>query len=365
MRVPVIPILMIPALLALGGLGCRSRTAGEAPAQVQGLRVAGLRGLSFQVAPPPEAAGYWFPGEAMGDESSQVIISAPVRGLVEAVPAMSGRPLGRGQALVVLRSPELAELQARWIQATARLKRAEADLGREERLARAQAGAGRDLELAQAERAMAEAEARSARLALEARGVKPEGGDARLTLFAPAAGTLVEWKVQLGQGVEAGQALGVFQAKAATLARVELPPPAPGWKLGDPVEVRGDGRTWSATVTGLPANMNESTHRLIYRLRLGGGALPLPGTPLEVRVPLGRAVALPLAALQEVEGVWGVFVEEGGMARFVPVVRGPELEGRALLTGGLKGGERVVTEGAFLLKSMTLKQRSGGDRGEA
>jgi cobalt-zinc-cadmium efflux system membrane fusion protein len=118
-------------------------------------------------------------------------------------------------------------------------------------------------------------------------------------------------------------------------------------------------------VEGVPASLDPDTRRLTYRLRLEGEEPPpLAGTPLEVRVPLALAIVLPQAALQQVEGSWGVFVREGEQARFQAVRRGAELGGDVLVLAGVEPGQVVATEGAYLLKSLYLKLSGGGDAHE-
>jgi cobalt-zinc-cadmium efflux system membrane fusion protein len=162
--------------------------------------------------------------------------------------------------------------------------------------------------------------------------------------------------------VDGGRELGAFQVEAARLVVVELPLPGPAWALGDEAEVRAsDGSRWRARVVGVPAALGEETRRLTFRLSLAGGPFPLPGKPVEVRVPFASGVILPQAALQQIEGVWGVFVRDGERASFRLVRRGLELGSDVLLLDGVAPGEEVVAGGAYLLKSTWLKARSGGD----
>lgn len=362
----------LPALLAagalLGLLACKPKPP-SAPPQTQARAPEadsvplksiqeGLRALDV---PAPSVLQIWFPAEAAGDESARAILTAPVSGIVASAPAPPGRPVAKGAPLLTLRSPELAELKSKWLISQARLRRAQADLAREQRLAAAQAGARRDLEIAEAEQASAGAEAESARISLQARGVTPEQADGTFVLRAPSAGTVSAWKAQLGQGVSMNEELGAFQAASASLAVIELPPPAPGaWKLGSRAIIKDDARTWRGEVVGLPSSMGDMTHRMTYRLRLSGAPLPLPGTPLEVQVPVGQGVLLPSAALQQIEGVWGVFLKDGDLARFHPVKRGPDVARDTLVLDGLPTGAKVFTDGAYLLKSKLMRLKSGG-----
>ncbi|WLT31602.1 efflux RND transporter periplasmic adaptor subunit [Geothrix sp. PMB-07] len=322
-----------------------------------------IRGLHFVVVPEPRPEGAWYPAEAIGDESAQALLSSPVKGIVSAVRVPPGQRVSPGTVLLAIQSPELARLKADWLSARARRERTEAELAREQRLFQAQAGSRRELETAGSEAATARAEEDAARLALEARGLSPEAAGAMLSLRAPRGGSVTAYTVQLGQGVEAGQELGRFQTASAAIARLELPLPAPqDWQPGTLTEVRkSDGQRWQARLEGTPAALSTDTRRLSYRLRLLGATLPLPGTPLEVRVPLATSVVLPQSALQQVEGTWGVFVKVGEAAEFRPVRRGPELGTDVMVLSGVKPGESVAGEGAYLLKSLQIKRKSGGD----
>lgn len=333
---------------------------GEAPVH---LALKNLRGLRFLIVPEPTAEGAWYPAEAIGDESAQAILSSSVKGIVSTIQVPPGRHVGGGTGLITLQSPELARLKADWLSTRARRERAETELAREQRLYEAQAGSRRELEAARSDAVTARAEEDAARLALEARGLKPEAAGAVLTVKAPKAGVVTTYKIQLGQGVEAGQDLGSFQAASAAIVRLELPLPVPeNWQSGAVTEVRkADGQRWKARLEGTPMTLTPDTRRLSYRLRLLGGPLPIPGTPLEVHVPLAKTVVLPQSALQQVEGTWGVFVKEGEAAEFRPVRRGAELGTDVMVLDGVKPGETVVGEGAYLLKSLQIKRKSGGE----
>jgi cobalt-zinc-cadmium efflux system membrane fusion protein len=320
------------------------------------------------VVPAAKAGGAWYPAEAIGDETAQAMLSSPVKGIVAAILVPPGRHVGSGLGLLTLQSPELARLKADWLSTRAKRQRTEAELAREQRLFEAQAGSRRDLESAQSEATSARADEEATRLALEARGLNPETAGAVMTVKAPKAGTVTAYKIQLGQGVEAGQELGSFQAAAAAIARLELPLPAPeGWRPGSLTEVRkADGQRWKAQLEGTPTTLTADTRRLSFRLRLLGVALPMPGTSLEVQVPLAKGVYLPQAALQLVDGRWGVFVVDKEEALFRTVKRGLDLKDEVLVLEGLQPGERVVAEGAYLLKAFQQKvaqPKEGGGHG--
>lgn len=324
--------------------------------------LAGLRGLRIVEAPEPRAEGAWFPGEAVADPSAQVVLATPLGGIVRRAPELTGRPVRAGATLLALDSPEKAELIARWLSASADVDAAKANLTREVELGEAQATSLREIEDARRIAATAEAQMEAARLAIEARGLSVDDRSAVYVLRAPGNGSVVRWEVSLGQSVEAGARLGSFQTAAARLVTVELPLPGPDWKLGDAAEARAsDGQQWRARVVGLPAALDEATLRLEYVLEITEGPLPLPGRPVEVRVPFASGVILPQAAVQQIEGIWGVFKVEDDGAHFVRVRRGVELGGDVMVLDGIDPGDRLVADGAYLLKSLWLKGKAGGD----
>ena len=325
--------------------------------------LAGVRGVAFGEVGAPIEEGVWRPAEAIADESERAVLSAPVAGVVARLHVAPGREVDAGATLISIRSPELAELSAALLSRRALREQAAAEVAREERLEQAGAGARRELEAARATLAVARAEEEAARLALEARGVRPGSSGATLAIRAPQGGRVASYDVLSGAGVQPGQQLGTFETGRATVVAVELPPPAPpAWTPGATATVRrGDGASFQARVEGMPTSLSAETRRLRYRLRLTGDEALIAGTPLEVRVPLAAGIVVPQDALQQIEGEWGVFVVDGEEAVFTSVRRGPELGGDVIVREGLTPGQRIATAGAYLLKAMVLKQAGGGE----
>jgi cobalt-zinc-cadmium efflux system membrane fusion protein len=358
------------ALTAVLALGC-GPSAEPAPHQAtrqaaESLHLEGLRGVSFGAVGEPREEGAWFAAEAASDSSAEALLTTPVAGIVVGLRVNPGATAARGAAVVEIRSPELADLEARWRSAEARADRARREAEREQRLLERQATAAREAEGARAEAISAEAEATAARSALEARGVTPGGSSSSYLVRAPRTGTVASYSVSLGESVPAGATLGSMVTPGAALVKVELPLPGPAaWSIGAETEVRrSDGRRWTARVEGTPPRLAPDSRRLAYFLRLTGGEgqdRPLAGTPLEVRVPLARAIVLPQTTLQQIEGVWGVFVRQGDEAEFRPVRKGAELGGDVLILEGVVPGDIVATDGAYLLKALWLKREGGGD----
>jgi cobalt-zinc-cadmium efflux system membrane fusion protein len=78
-----------------------------------------------------------------------------------------------------------------------------------------------------------------------------------------------------------------------------------------------------------------------------------------------RVVAVPAVALQRMDNQWIVFLPrgpEGGKTIEVrPVERGRDLGDEVAIVSGLRPGERVVVEGAFVLRAEAEKNEGGGE----
>ncbi|MBS1941151.1 MAG: hypothetical protein JST38_09760, partial [Bacteroidetes bacterium] len=97
-----------------------SEASEHAPEASNRLPLEGVRGLRFIQVPEARTEGSWYPAEAIGDESAQALLTAPVKGIVSAIAVAPGTRVGPGARLLVLQSPELARLKADWLSAKAR-----------------------------------------------------------------------------------------------------------------------------------------------------------------------------------------------------------------------------------------------------
>jgi cobalt-zinc-cadmium efflux system membrane fusion protein len=94
-----------------------------------------------------------------------------------------------------------------------------------------------------------------------------------------------------------------------------------------------------------------------------------PGMSASAWVRLGdtgsTVVAVPAASLQRLEDEWRVFIPKGeGTFEIRTVGRGRDLGGEIEIVSGLRPGERVVVDGAFLLKAEAEKARGEGGHHE-
>jgi len=136
-------------------------------------------------------------------------------------------------------------------------------------------------------------------------------------------------------------------------------------KLSALVSVKAyPGEEFPGTVDLVSLSMDEASRTVKVRVSLEnkGGKLRA-GMFADVKVFLRgdeETVALPRVAVLEDEGRSFVFIRHHGdyyVRR--PIMAGRRWSGWVEITAGLKGGEEIVSEGSFLLKSDVLRAKMG------
>lgn len=338
-----------------------------------------LRDLRITTAPVeerPGGEGVTALGEIGVNEDRYAEVSAPVAAQVTAVRAAAGDVVAAGQPLVELHSAELGKAAASVASGEVRVNALSKAVERKRALAADGIVAPRDVQDAEAQLAEAEAEVASARAQLSAVGVAASpSAAARFVLKAPVAGTVIDRAAVVGHVAEPGQPL----FRVGDLSRVWLT--VQGFER-DAVRVRKGaeavvtlaalpGRTLSARVAMIGARVDPVSRTIPIRLELDNpeGVLR-PGMSASAFIPLGEKgstiTTVPVAALQRLEDGWNVFLPspEPGAFEQREVGRGRTLGGEVEVLSGLRPGEKVVVEGAFLLKAEVEKSRGEGDHHE-
>lgn len=290
------------------------------------------------------------PGRVAFAPNAEARVGAPVPGSVEAIHVAAGARVGRGAALVTLRSTEGAALRAAADTARAEAEAAEAAYRREQRLFRERITARQELEAARAAALRAAASLRAARAQADAVGGPANNG--RLVVRAPMAGTVTTVAATPGAFLDRGAAV----AQVADQGRVELVFDAPaaasrGIRVGTTIlAFAATGEEVRAIVSAISPNAADAGAQVRAR---AVGFVPPPGTPVSGRLlsGVGGNVAVPSDAVQTVEGRPVVFVVDGNGFRARPVVPGRVAAGRTEILRGLNEGERIAGRGAFLLKA--------------
>lgn len=205
--------------------------------------------------------------------------------------------------------------------------------------------------------------------ALIAQVEKAGAVQARFTISAPVAGSVVELAVREGMTVMAGATLFRINALDSVWVNAEVPEAqAALLQAGMPVEASAagfSGQVFKGRVQAILPEVEASTRTLKARIELAnpGGKLA-PG--MFVRIALGGAakagLMIPSEALIRTGTRSVVMLAEGeGKYRPVDVQTGQEANGQIEVSSGLVAGQKVVVSGQFLLDS-EASLRSVGTR---
>ena len=335
-----------------------------------------LRISTATVVERPGAGEVTALGEVVADQTRYAEVGPPTSGQVVRVLVETNASVSRGTPLAELRSTDLGRARADLLSAEARRDLAQQTLDRKRTLAAERIVALREVQEAEAAFRAADAEVRAATASTQALGVSDDdarsGGDSSLFyLRSPIAGRVIDRHAVLGKYAEPSAPMFTI----ADLSRV--------WVMvqvfeRDAVNV-GVGSLAHVTVAALPGQEFDGRVALVGRqvdpgsrtvpirieLSNAGGALR-PGmsasTRLEVAGQSRTILAVPAAALQRVGERWLAFIPKAEFEyEMRPVGRGRDLGNDVEVVSGLKAGETVVVEGAFLLKAEAEKRAGGGD----
>ncbi|MFC4764673.1 efflux RND transporter periplasmic adaptor subunit [Dyella koreensis] len=185
-------------------------------------------------------------------------------------------------------------------------------------------------------------------------------GQPTITLHAPQAGVVTSLDVREGQRVSAGQTLMTINGLDTVWVEAALPQAVAGTvHAGIPVTVRVDalpGRVFEGKLETLLPDIDMSTRTQRARIVLANpGAVLSPGMFARVRFAPVQGEAVPVVpdeALIAAGERSRVIVAEGeGRFRPVTVRTGRTADGYTEIVEGLRGGERVVLSGQFLIDS--------------
>jgi cobalt-zinc-cadmium efflux system membrane fusion protein len=329
------------------------------------------------------------PGVLALDERRTARIGSPVDGKVIEVFVQIGDRVATGKELAHMISPIVHEAWAAYRTAVAQRRRAQSELTlavqadeRAARLLKDKALSEQEAQRARANRVAAEeglniieTEIRRAEEELEHLGVTNkedptgESGE-QIPVRSPLTGVVLEKLITEGGAVTPGAPLFVVSDLSNLWALAEIDETAlPHVKTGTPVDVRVaayPAETFGGTIAWVADTVNPKTRRITVRC-----ALPNPTGRLKpdmyATVMLGEGeprpmVVVPSQAVQDIGGKPVVFVETAkGRYERREVTVGADVGGQLEIKTGLRAGDRIVSMGAFLLKSELLKSGSPED----
>lgn len=270
-----------------------------------------------------------------------VAVNAMAAGTVERVHVEEGDRVRAGQLLAELDDREIAAQSQR---AEALLARADADYKRATELRARELTSEAELETARSAFATAEADAELWRTRLSF---------TRIT--APAAGVVTAKHLERGGSVTANQQMFEIAEDAQLVVRVQV-------SELDVVKLER-GREVGVMLDAYPGQRLEGRIRRIFpsadavsRLvpvevvlgRAPAGVVPRPGFLARVEFPIERregVIAVPTGAVGVSDGRSFVYLIDADTLVVRPVETGMTASGWVEVTGGLEGGDRVVSSG--------------------
>lgn len=355
------------AALAVAGLwwlspGANPATPAKAPpaaaakrADFIALRPDQVRALRLELAVAEAAASVpvaVLPARIVPPPNARVAVAAQLAGVVTRVFVVDGQEVRAGQPLAAVASRDMVGLNADLARARSRQVVARADAARLAQLSREGIIAPARADQARALARQSDVDVgEQARLIALAGGA--HGGGAGYTLVAPIAGRVSSMTAETGKALDVGAAPFVIDGGGALQVTAQLPERLfgtvrPGMRvrvgdhgIGTVLAVGGalDPETRSTTVTAsVPAAPGV----------VAGGAMPVT---IDGPAAVG-AVSIPARSVVDIDGRATVFViARGGVAiRAVTTVQGAG--DRAIVTSGLRAGERVVSAGLSELKML-------------
>lgn len=301
-------------------------------------------------------------GRITYDENVTTRITSPIAGRVISLHAEIGDAVKRGTVLADINSPDLATTEADWRKAQADELRKRLAFARARTLFDGEVLARKDYESADADYRQAQAETK--RTNLRMKNLNAAGKeDGQFGLKSPLAGIVADKQINPGQEVRPDLPNPLFIVTDLNRLWVALDVPersAADIRPGQPVTIETDAypnQQFPAKVDRVGLVLDPGTRRIQVRCSVSNIDRKLK-PEMFARVSfladdgVKKAIPLPNTSLF-VEGMYSyVFIEKQTgtfeKRRVSVKIKGHD---KSFIDAGLANGERVVTEGAFLLNA--------------
>ena len=310
------------------------------------------------------------PGVVEPNAYKQVVVTPLVSGRITEAVAQLGEHVRKGQTLLRLYSPELAEAETRYVSTRAMLEAHDRELQRTEKLVEIGAASQQELERTHAEHTAQRSEVETARSRLLLLGVAAESID-RMTpgkdvsptasVFAPIDGVVTERFANVGLNVDPATKLFtivdlrtvwiVADLYEQDLARVRTGTPATVATAAFPE------RAFQGQVSYIDPQVSVTTRTAKVRVEV-------PNPQEELRLGMYATVVLettnaspvlsiPEAAIQQVGDRQVVYLKTPKPGTFIEreVQTMFRSHDRVEVTSGLRAGDVVVTTGSFFVRA--------------
>lgn len=300
------------------------------------------------------------PGEIGFNQDRLAHVTPRFPGIAVKVFKGLGATVRKGETLVIIDSPLLADLRSQYLAAAKRHELAQTVFERERKLWESRISPEQDYLTARKDLAetQIELDALQGRLAALGASARSKDGLARYALVAPQDGIIVEKHVSVGEAVKDDADLFLIADLRTVWAEVTLQPRMLG-QLREGQAVRITSSDLAAEVQGTIASIGsligEQTRTAKARVLVPNAEGQWrPGLFVNVAVTQGNetaAVTVPPGAVQIYENREVVFVrsKDGFVVR--PIKAGRRNAERVEVIEGLKAGERVAARNSFVVKA--------------
>lgn len=311
------------------------------------------------------------------DEQRLARIGATVTGRVTQIDAMLGQSVGKGEVLARLNSSELSSQQLAYLKARAQLELNRRNAERAKALFEADVIGAAELQRRESEFQISLAETRAAADQLALLGVsaaaidrlaKHGAVDSVTPVVATMNGVVVERKLAQGQVVQPADALFVVADLSRLWAVAQVPEQQVSQvKAGQSVSIEvpalGNEKLIGKLIF-VGQTIDPETRTVLVRTELDnrdGRLKPAMLASMLIEAKPVERLVVPASAVVRENDEDHVFVGEGdGAFRLVRVKLGPEQGGVRVLLSGLKGGEKLVVDGAFHLNNERNRKEMEG-----
>ncbi len=366
-----------------GGRPAADVAIDEAPAhglkvRFEGKETARLAGIgTAEAVEGPSDSSVVAVARIVYDATKVARATARAAGVVRSVHADVGDEVRDGAPLASIESAEVGADRARLAAAASREEAAKAAYDRESALKEKGISATKDVLAARDawEAVRADHAALRAALGMIGADASPSRSDSadssemmRYIVSAPIRGVVSRRSAFAGQMVAADTPLFEVVDTSTMWAEIDVPEgDAPRLAVGQRVSIRVEGpgdRTFDGELIGVSPEVDAHTRTVRARALLANPDRALRANLLaRARVATSRArlsVLVPRAAVQRAHGARLVFVRiDDDLYETRRVALGAAANDLVEVVAGVRPGERVVTEGSFLLKTETLKGSIG------
>jgi cobalt-zinc-cadmium efflux system membrane fusion protein len=324
-------------------------------------------------------------GQVELDKTKVVDVVSTGAGQVELVERLLGDEVKKGDILAVIHSADLGQAKAQFLEVQARLELATSTFEREKELYEKNISSEADYlsalnELKAAEAYYAAAERRLRLFGLDAEQInaikdeKENGSFADLVLRAPQSGTIIAQNISTGALIDTTQSLYTIADLSNVWVWYDLyekdlaalhEPVSSGQMVAAKVRVKAfEGEVFDGVVDLIGSEVDKHTRTVKLRAQVKNMQRKLkPGMFAEAEISIpqtGKMTAIPSSAVLSDEGksfVFQHFKDDLWIRRDVQV--GEELGGFVEVLSGVPQGTKIVSHGAFMLKSDILREKMG------